>query len=254
MIKRDKLIAFINKTLNYEKDKDPYGPNSLQVYGKEEVRKVALGVSANLELFKKAASWGTDMIIVHHGLFWEMDERVIKKVMKNRLKILFDNDITLLGYHYFLDSHPVLGNNAQMIKLLGAKIGKEFGKQKDVTWGFEGRFPSKLSFDELMGRIKKRLKIKPRIFAYGPEKISRIGVVSGGGAYIIKEAIDANLDVYITGEPAESIEALTKEAGIHFIYLGHYNSEKFGIKALGKVLKKKFPKLEIKFIDIPNPL
>lgn len=254
MIKRDKLIAFINKTLNYEKDKDPYGPNSLQVFGKEAVGKVALGVSANLELFKKAAVWKADMMIVHHGLFWDSDERVIKKVMKKRLKILFDNDITLLGFHYFLDTHPTLGNNAQIIKLLGARKGKEFGELKKVTWGFKGKFPSKLSFDKLIGLIEKRLKIKPKIFAYGPEKISRIGVVSGGGAYLIKEAIDANLDVYITGEPAEPIEALAKEAGIHFIYLGHYNSEKFGILALGEVLKKKFPDLEIKFIDIPNPL
>lgn len=254
MVKRDKLIEFINKTLNYEKGKDPYGPNSLQVYGKEGVRKVALGVSANLELFKKAASWGADMIVVHHGLFWEMDERVIKKVTKNRLKILFDNDITLLGYHYFLDSHPTLGNNAQIIKLLGAKKGKEFGEMKKVSWGFEGQFPSKLSFDELIGRIKKKLKINPKIFGRGPKEIKKIGVVSGGGAYEVKEAVDKNFDAFITGEAVEPAKAWAEEGDIHFIYLGHYNSEKFGIKALGKVLQKKFPELEIKFIDIPNPL
>ncbi len=81
-----------------------------------------------------------------------------------------------------------------------------------------------------------------------------MGVVSGGGAYEIKEAINKNLDAYITGEPAEPIEALAKEGEINFCYLGHYNSEKFGIQALGEVVKKKFADLEIKFFDIPNPL
>lgn len=254
MTKRDKLIAFINKTLDYEKGKDPYGPNSLQVFGKKKVKKVALGVSANLEFFKKAVAWGAEMIVVHHGLFWNIDERVIKKVMKNRLKVLFDKDITLLGFHYFLDSHPTLGNNAQIIKILGAKQGKKFGEQKKVTWGFEASFKPSISLKELLGRIEKKLKIKPKIFAYGPKTIKQIAVLSGGGPYLIKEAIDKNLDAYLTGDAAESVKALAKEAGIHFIYLGHYNSEKLGIQALGKVIKRKFPNLEIKFIDLPNPL
>lgn len=254
MIKRDKLIVFINKTLNYEKGKDPYGPNSLQVYGKEGVKKIALGVSANLDFFKKASQWKADMVVVHHGLFWDFDERVIKKVMKARLKILFDNDITLLGFHYFLDSHPALGNNVQIIKLLGAKKGKEFGEMKKVTWGFEAKFKPEISLNQLKKRIEEKLGVKPKIFSYGPKKISRFAIVSGGASYLVKEAIDKNLDAYITGDSDEKIEALAKEAGIHFIYLGHYNSEKFGIKALGKVLKKQFPKLEIKFIDVPNPL
>ncbi len=254
MVKRDKLIAFINKTLNYEKGKDPYGPNSLHVLGKEEIKKVALGVSANLDLFKKASQWQADMLVVHHGLFWDHDERVIKKVMKARLKILFDNDMTLLGFHYFLDSHPTLGNNAQIIKLLGAKKGKEFGEAKKINWGFEAEFKPEISLDQLKNRIEEKLGVKSKVFSYGPKKIGRLAVVSGGASYLVKEAIDKNLDAYITGDSDEKIEALVKEAGIHFIYLGHYNSEKFGVKALGEVLKKKFPKLEIKFFDVPNSL
>ncbi len=254
MIKRDKLVAFINKALSYEKGKDPCGPNGLQVVGKENIKRIVLGVSANLELFNKAAEWKADVIIVHHGLFWSKDERVIGEVMKSRLKILFDNDISLLGYHLFLDRHPKLGNSAQIIKLLGARKGKEFGNLEKLNWGFEGKFQPKISLEELSSRIKKLLKTKPKIFSYGPRMIGKIAVVSGGGQYLIKEAIEKKLDAYLTGEPAESTEALVKEAGIHFIYLGHYNSEKFGVLALGEVLKKKFPKLKIKFIDIPNPL
>ncbi len=116
---RDKLIDFINQTLDYEKGKDPCGPNSLQVLGKNSVTKIALGVSANLDLFEKAAAWGADLIMVHHGLFWDSDERIITQVMKQRLKVLFNRNITFLGYHYFLDKQTQLGNNAQIIKLLG---------------------------------------------------------------------------------------------------------------------------------------
>ena len=254
MIKRDQLIEFTNQTLNYEKDKDPYGPNSLQVIGKEDVGKIALGVSANLDLFQKAARWGADMIIVHHGLFWNKDERIINRLMKARLKVLFEEDITLLGYHYFLDTHPTLGNNAQIIKLLGAQKGKEFGVLDKVSWGYEAQFSKPITIDELIKRCKKLCGPQVKIFKYGPKMIKKFAVVSGGGAGNLIEAIDKNLDAYLTGEAKESTEAQAKEIGIHHLFLGHYNSEKFGVLALGEVLKKKFSSLQIKFIDIPNPL
>ncbi len=251
---RDKLIAFINKTLKVEKDKDPYLFNGVQVIGKDSVKKIALGVSPNLELFKKAASWGADMIILHHGLLGPKSSAPITKVLKNRLKLLFDYNITLLTYHLFLDKHETLGNNAQIIKLLGAKRGEKFGYLDKIDWGWEAIFSKPVSVEDFIKRCKKLFGSGIKIFKYGPQTIKKFSVVSGGGPYLLNEAVDKNLDVYITGEPRESTEAWAKEAGIHFIYLGHYNSEKFGIQALGKVLKKKFPDSQIKFFDIPNPL
>lgn len=254
MIKRDELIDFINKTLAVEIDKDPWLFNGLQVIGKNEVKKVALGVSPNMELFQKAADWGADMIVLHHGLLGPKIKTPITKVLRNRLKVLFDNEMTLLTYHLFLDNHPVLGNNAQIIKLLGAKKGKKFGYMEKLYWGYEGEFAKAITIEELIKKAKKLFGSEVRVFKYGPKMIKKFAVVSGGGPYLLNEAVDKNLDAFLTGEPREPTEAWTKEAGIHFFYLGHYNSEKFGIKALEKVLKKKFPQLEVKFIEVPNPL
>ena len=251
---RDKLINFINKTLKFEPEKDPWLINGLQVIGSDEVKKVALGVSPRMELFEKAAAWGADMIILHHGLLLTKKGLVINKVLKNRFKILFDNNMTMLTYHLFLDNHETLGNNAQLIKLLGAKKDKQFGFMEKLYWGWEGNFEKPISITTLIQRCKKLCGDSVKVFKSGPEMVSRFGIVTGGGAYILNEAVDKGLDAYLTGEPAEITQAWAKEAGIHFIYLGHYNSEKFGVLALGEFLQKKFPKLEYKFIDIPNPL
>jgi len=253
-MQRDKLINFINKTLGFEKDKDPYLFNSLQVIGRDKVKKVALGVSSSAEMFQKAADWGADLVILHHGIFGPKINKPIGRVLKKRLKILFDNDLTLLTYHLFLDRHPELGNNAQIIKKLGAQKGKQFGKMDKLYWGFEAKFKDPVSISKLIQKCKDLCGFSVKAFKYGPEKIKNLAVVSGGGPYLLSEAVDKNLDVYITGEARESTEAWAKDAGIHFIYLGHYNSEKFGLQALGKVIKKKFPGLKIKFIDIPNQL
>lgn len=254
MIKRDKLINFINKTLNYEKGKDLYLFNGLQVIGKETVKKIVLGVSPSLELFEKAAQWSADMIILHHGILGPKVNMPIGKVLKNRLKVLFDTDITLLTYHLFLDNHPTLGNNAQIVKLLGAKRGEKFGFMEKLWWGFEGEFSKAITIDELVRRCKKLCGPSTKVFKFGQKLVKKFGVVSGGGPYILPEAIDKKLDAFLTGEPKEWSETWTKEAEINYIYLGHYNSEKFGVLALGDFLKKKFPSLQFKFIDIPNRL
>ncbi|PIS09267.1 Nif3-like dinuclear metal center hexameric protein [Candidatus Beckwithbacteria bacterium CG10_big_fil_rev_8_21_14_0_10_34_10] len=250
---RDKLIEYINKTLGLKEDQDPWLFNGLQVIGKEKVLKIALGVSPNMDFFEKAASWGADMIILHHGLLGPKGKRV-NQVMKKRLKTLFDYNITLLTYHLYLDKHESLGNNAEIIRLLGGKKRKEFGYQDKLYWGYEGKFLEGLKTEELLKRCQKLCGFKVKAFKYGPKKIKKFGVVSGGGPYLISEAIDRNLDAYLTGEARESTEAEAKEAGLNFIYLGHYNSEKFGVLALGKFLKRKFPQLEFKFFDVPNSL
>src|SRR3954467_10561636 len=49
---------------------DDYGPNGLQVPGRETVETVVTGVSANVELFARARDADADLVLVHHGLFW----------------------------------------------------------------------------------------------------------------------------------------------------------------------------------------
>lgn len=253
MVKRDEIVKFLNSYLEIEKFKDS-GTNGLQVPGKGEVGKIALGVSASLELFQQANRKGADMIVVHHGLLWEGSQWRISRLLKGRLKFLFDDDISLLGYHLPLDAHPEIGNNAQIAKKLDIKIIGKFGEYKGEAVGWEGTFKKPRRFDGLLKEITKVFGFKPWYLKGGENILKTVAIVSGGGASIIPEVIDKKIDVYITGETGEFIPQAAKEGGINYIAAGHYNTEKFGIQALGEVVKKKFPTLEIKFIDIPNPL
>jgi len=46
---------------------------------------------------------------------------------------------------------------------------------------------------------------------------------------------------------------VAREAGLNVISLGHYNSEKLGVEALGKETGDKFG-IEVIHLDVPNPL
>src|SRR5947209_7830091 len=74
---------------------DDYGPNGLQVPGRESVSTVVTGVSAGIELFERAAQEGADLVLVHHGLFWKGPPQPLDRPAKRRLALLFEHDMSL---------------------------------------------------------------------------------------------------------------------------------------------------------------
>jgi putative NIF3 family GTP cyclohydrolase 1 type 2 len=49
---------------------DDLGPNGLQVPGAAEVTRVVTGVSATRALHERAVELRAELVLVHHGLFW----------------------------------------------------------------------------------------------------------------------------------------------------------------------------------------
>ena len=70
VVKRDVLKKYLDELLVPEQF-DDYGPNSLQIEGREEIRKVGFAVSATRDSIEEAVSKGVDTLIVHHGIFWK---------------------------------------------------------------------------------------------------------------------------------------------------------------------------------------
>ena len=256
MADRDKIVEFCNDYLKVKEIHD-YGRNSMQVEGKPEVNKIALGVSANLELFEKAAEWGADMVIVHHGLFWQKDtinqktgdfDFSITDLMKKRVETLMKNGMSMLAYHHSLDMHPVIGNQAQFFLKASLRYKGDFGSYNKQKFGLYG--DTKIMREELIKRINDVFGTNARVYGDGPEEIKRIGFVSGYGIFALEEAADLGCDTFVTGSADESDISLAKEAKINLILPGHYNSEKLGIQALGELVKNKF-RIEVRFIDVP---
>jgi len=250
-MQRNELSKYLAKYLNTEKFND-YCPNGLQVEGKSNISKIIIGVSASVELFQQAIKEKVDAVIVHHGIIWNYERPVYIGGYRERVKLLLENNINLYAFHLPLDAHPIVGNNAKLAKLLNVKSPEPFGDHKGNTIGFKGKI-AKTDKDKFFNKVKSLVNRDVLVFPYGPDKITNIGIISGDAQKEFNQAVAEGLDAYITGEVREHVLHYAKEEKIHFISAGHYATEQFGIKALGKHLQKKF-KLKIKFIDIPNPV
>lgn len=254
MAKRSEIVTYIDTLLDVKNIPD-YGPQGMQVEGNPKVNTIVLGVSAHAALFEEAVALNSQMIIVHHGLLWDNLPRTVVGWRKRRLKILLDHDITLLGYHLALDAHREIGNNAQLGAILGCTpIDISLCEQGNLNIGWMGSLPKPVMFTKLVAQVSDTIG-KPLVFPFGKELVSTIGIVSGGAGSIqrVSEAIDKGCDVYLTGVLYEESHALAREAQLNVIAAGHYNTEKFGVIALGKKLEEKFG-VTTKFVDIPNPL
>jgi len=250
MADRDKIVSFTDSYLESGKIKDS-SQNGLQYEGRPEVKKIAFGVSGSLECIKRAAACGADMLIVHHGLLWGRSQPFTGP-FKRKLETLVKNDLSFCAWHLPLDKHAVAGNNAQLLKLLGAGKIKPFGRYDGETIGFSGTLPKAAAMGDIAAALAITLDAEPLCFRFGKENIRTIGAISGGAARMFDQAVQAGLDLYITGEVSESTQEYARETRSNFIAAGHYNSEKPGVMALAAVLEKKF-RVKTEFIDIPNP-
>jgi dinuclear metal center YbgI/SA1388 family protein len=230
------------------------GPNGLQVPGPQDVQRVVTGVSAQRALVERAVEEGAQLVLVHHGLFWDFMPAGLTPTLAERLRPLFKHDVALAAYHLPLDGHPELGNNAILAERLGCERHEPFGTYRGAAIGRAGTFPGDgIAAADLFARVREVTAREPTVFDGGPDRVRRIGIVSGSGADALNEAIELGLEAFLTGEPREHVMADAREAGIHFIAAGHYATETFGVRALGDWLAQRFG-VEHVWVDIPNPV
>ena len=251
-MKRQDLVAYLDELLDVRSIPDA-SLNGLQVQGAAEVASVGLAVDACEEIFRQAIDAGVELLIVHHGLFWGNKMEAIVGGHFRRIKMLLEGDINLYAAHLPLDAHLEVGNAAQLAQLLGLQPVSGFGDYQGVQVGVEAKPAEELPFEELAGRVQESLNPEARIDAFGPPGVRRVAIVTGSGASLLPQAVEAGLDAFITGEPRHSSFHYTLEEHINCIYAGHYCTETLGVRALGARLKQAFD-LRTHFFDFPTGL
>jgi dinuclear metal center YbgI/SA1388 family protein len=248
-MKLKKITDYLNKYLEIETFSDA-SANGLQVENSGKVKKVGLAVDASLEIIEKAAAEKCGLLIVHHGLFWGKQNLLTDNHYK-RVKALISGDIALYAAHLPLDAHPKTGNNAQIAKKIGLHNIEPFALYNGKNIGMMGKFKKNKTLKEAIASFEKQIGVCNNILNFGPKEISSVGVVSGSATDIdlFKEVKNLGIDILISGEPKYEAYYLAQEIGLNIFYGGHYMTETFGVKALGKVLKKKMD-INTIFFDI----
>lgn len=245
------VVDYLNRYLRIDEVRDAANAlNGLQVENSGRVRKVAVAVDASARTIAETVRRGCDLLLVHHGLFWDGDRTVAGRKYR-RLQPLLAHDVAVYSAHLPLDVHEEVGNNVVLARALGIDLEGRFGDDGGTELGWWGCLEVKREvlaarLDDLLGR---RILMLP----FGPELVRRVGVITGGAGSMIGHAVAAGLDAFITGEGAHHTYFDAEEGRINVYYGGHYATETWGVKALGAHLEARYG-LEWTFIDHPTGL
>ncbi len=233
-----------------------YSLNGLQYEGVRPVATICAAVDATMEAVEAAASAGAELLLVHHGLFWGKNPIPLTGRVGEIVRSLVMHDISLLAYHLPLDAHPEVGNNALLAKELTLADIVPFAAYGRVKMGFCGTLPATMSLPALAAAVAPLAGgAEPRIYAYGADTVSRLAIVSGRGVsedWLI-EAKNLCCEAYLTGEVVYEELLAARHLGMNIIAAGHYQTERFGVMALGQELALKFD-LNYRFLELQNSI
>ena len=250
MVPLVKLTAYLAEYLSIEQVSDyPQAFNGLQVENNGKVSRIAAAVDACESVLQTAVEREVDLLLVHHGLFW--NPTTITGPMYRKLRSALAGNIAVYSAHLPLDIHEQVGNNVLLAKALGLKDLKPFMALKGQPAGLVGGCT--VSREVLIKRLTVALNSPVHVCAGGPEKPRRVGVVTGGAGSEVARAAAEGIDTFITGEGPHWSYTLAEELGVNVFYGGHYATETFGVKALAEHLSKRFG-VPWEFIDHPTGL
>src|SRR2546423_2223714 len=150
--------------------------NGLQIENSGRVTRIGAAVDVSTRILTEAAKKNTDLLIVHHGLFWP-GLQPVTSALRRQLLLAFEKDIALYSAHLPLDVHPKVGNNAQLVAALGLKSAQPFLEDKGQPVGL--RISASLPRSELVRKLERTLNGPVKAFDFGPKQSRAIGVVTG---------------------------------------------------------------------------
>lgn len=249
-MKTEELIAYLDEYLRVREIEDA-SQNGLQVEGPPEVHRVAFAVDGCQAAVDGAVAEKAQLLIVHHGLFWEKPRRLVGPLFR-QARALILGGCGLYAAHLPLDAHLEVGHNAVLARQLGLQDVRPFGRYHGVEIGVAGTLEPPLPIPTLIGRLIQVLRVPPvRVLAQGTPEARRVAVISGDAVSILEQVAEAGLDTFITGEARHGAFHAVAELRVNVLFAGHYATETVGLRALARHLEEKFG-LETVFLDLPT--
>ena len=206
---------------------------------------ILISLDLTIEVIQEAKSNDANLIICHHPAIFSAIKTIDNETYLGKmLQDLIKSDITLYVMHTNFDVSRY-GMNVILGKKLGLtnvtmldEIDDDFGL------GVVGLI-KKQRADILISDIKAAFGIESVKFVGNlKDSIQKVAIVGGSGSSYIQNALEKDVDLFITGDVTYHKALDCKNLGLNVLDIGHY-FESHGIKELREVLLSKKVKTPI---------
>jgi dinuclear metal center YbgI/SA1388 family protein len=251
------LVEYADELLRPDLIPDyPNAINGIQLQNRSPIRGIAAAVDFSTRAIHGALSTSSNLLIVHHGMFWGGLEGLTGPAYE-RIRTLVEADIAVYASHLPLDRHSELGNNVVLARELGLESTGPFARFGETFIGLRGE--TDLATATLFSRARKFAQreggdARVSLMRDG-RKTRKWAMCTGAGASAetLKEATALGIDTMIVGEGPHWTAVYAEENDLVIIYAGHYATETLGVRALAKHLGERFH-LPWHFVAAPTGL
>lgn len=171
----------------------------------------------------------------------------LETVIEKRIEVVFPAHLEGAVLKAMWKNHPYEEVAYQVVTL--------DNKYQGLGAGRIGELKSELSGEEFLAFVKKRLNTPLIRYTRLSEKpIKRVAVCGGSGSFLLKNALRAGADAYVSGD-FKYHEFFEADDKILIMDVGHFESEQFTQELLMEIIQKKFLNFAVRLTEVnTNPI
>ncbi|AME09370.1 MULTISPECIES: Nif3-like dinuclear metal center hexameric protein [Gemella] len=191
-----------------------------------EVTKVLVCLDVTTQVVKEAIEKKIDLIVSHHPLIFKPIKSLnfSDDFKSSIIKLLIQNDISVISFHTNLDSASLGLNDylAKKLELNNIKVLFEHKLDTDAGLGRYGDLKKELSFERFIFYLKEKFELSSVSAVVGNKKnIKTVALLGGSGGDFIYDLPE--VDVYLTGDVGYHVALDAIEMKKNVIDIGHFS-------------------------------
>lgn len=199
------------------------------------------------DVIAAAAERGCNLIVSHHPLLFRGlkrigDEGYVERCVRRAIL----GGITIYSAHTNLDNAPG-GVNFEIAKRLGMTDVRFLDPlpSGEGGSGVIGRLPHPVPAMDFLAEVKRTFGVEALAYTRGPQtEVQTVALCGGSGAFLTDKAARRGADIFLTGE-MDYHRAFGYERSLWLAALGHYESERFTIQLIHRILAEACPELRL---------
>lgn len=256
MAKLREIIAALER-LAPLKLQDEWDNSGLQVgFPDAEISRVLVCLDITEAIVEDAVAKKCNLIVSHHPLLFKPLRQVSDSTYQQRCVVkALAGGVSIYSAHTSLDNAPG-GVNHKIASLLGLQNLRWLSTRdgEDAGAGLIGELLQPERDADFLARVKCSFGVQClRHSALDGREIRRVALCGGAGAFLLRDAIRAGADCYLSGE--FHYHDYFENGGVLLAELGHYQSEQYTQDLLQDYLQTNCPDVEVVKTDLDtNPI
>lgn len=226
---------------------DEWDNSGLQVgFPESDICRILVCLDVTEAVVEEAIAAKCELIVSHHPLLFKALRQVSDSTYQQRCVVrALAAGISIYSAHTSLDNAPGGVNHKiaeklelQQLRWLLPKEGEDAGS------GLVGELPQAERDADFLARVQRTFQVEDlRHSALDGREIKRVALCGGAGAFLLRDAIRAGADCFLSGE--FHYHDYFENGGVLLAELGHYQSEQFTQDLLQDYLTAHCPGVEL---------